>query len=228
MSLSVTTLRKLIREHLPDGPGLRPDPDALAATIDDLKARLLALPGVEDVTAYRGHHCGQKDTLLVLELREPGSETYYWRHTEVALCLDEALGLVLVASRERKPLADPEAVVGFIRACQAAQQRRRAKDVKRKKLRNLKAQAIIARIKTIAREDGFDFATRADSVKLKLYIRLGEREILELDIPFKGFEEILPRLRETIADIRKLQAEGIRFRLRQSSPYVEWVNHKDL
>lgn len=232
MTLAVATLRKLMREHLPDGPGPRLAPAALAATVAELKARLLALPGVEDTTGQRYTASDQPAPLLVLALREPGTETYYWRRTEVELLADPEHGLVLRAAGERRPIGDPESVVAFVRACQAAQQRRRALDVRRLKLRNLKSQAIVARIKTIAREDGFDFATEADQVKLKLYVRLGEGpgegEVIEVHIPFARFEEILPRLREALGDIRKLHADGIRFKLRQIGPRVPWVDHRSL
>ncbi len=236
MTLAVATLRKLMREHLPEGPGPRLAPAALAATVAALKERLLALPGVEDTTGQHYYASEQQAPLLVLALREPGTETYYWRRTEMELLADPEHGLVLRAGGERRPIGDPESVLAFVRACQAAQQRRRALDVKRLKLRNLKSQAIVARIKTIAREVGFDFATEADQVKLKLYVRLGEGpgegpgegEVIEVHIPFARFEEILPRLREALGDIRKLHADGIRFKLRQFGPRVPWVDHRSL
>jgi hypothetical protein len=228
MTLAIATLRKLLREHLPDEPGLKLAPEALAESVATLKDRLLALPGIEDVSGQRYYSGDRQKPLLVLALREPGTQIYDWRRTELELYSDPEQGLVLSVYGERKPVSDPQSIVALVRACQAALQRRRANDVKREKLRNLKSQAIVARIKSIAREDGFDFATQADRVKLKLYVRLGEREIMEILIPFKRFEEILPRLRETIADIRKLHADGIRFSIKQSEPRVTWIDHRKL
>jgi len=95
----------------------------------------------------------------------------------------------------------------------------------------LKAQAIIAQVKQLAKAERFDFMTDMDSQKLKLFVKLSERHSIELHIPFKQFEQMLPQLRAAIVALRELHVSGIRFKIvsRRALPWRQsWVSHKSL
>lgn len=221
------TIRKLLREHLPPGPALAADPEGSTTMFEAIGRRLEPLAGVVDVTQRRLWRDDARP-IVVYEIQEPGDETYHWRSLSLEFSINEQHELVLRTAGQTVPIADLGGLVTFVRACQAALQRRRAQTNKRQKLCHLKTQAIIARIKAIAKEDGFDFATRTDTVKVKLYVKLSARDVIEIQIPFKKFEQILPGLRTSIAAIRQLHADGIRFSIKQSSPRLDWTDHKTL
>lgn len=228
MALTHPSIRKLLRECFDAKEPLRADPADPGALLARVRERFEGWSGVTDSTrlVYRPPQDDLPD--LRLDVTLAGDGYSYWRGVHLYLHLDASLGLVLDCAGEKVPVGDLETIAAFVRACQAALQRQRAHQAKREKLRNLKAKAILAQVRQLARDEGFDFATETDSVKLKLYVRLADPDCARIDIPFSKFQEILPNLREGIRALRELQAAGIRFRIGRFASWKTWVDHKTL
>ncbi|MBX3171372.1 MAG: hypothetical protein KF760_28440 [Candidatus Eremiobacteraeota bacterium] len=98
---------------------------------------------------------------------------------------------------------------------------------KNKKVKLLKDQAVLARLRQVAKEEAFDFASQPAHHFLKLYIRLSSRDCAELQIPYKNFETVLPQLRGAVQSLRALYAHGLRFRISQAAGH-DWTLHQEL
>jgi len=99
----------------------------------------------------------------------------------------------------------------LVRHCKQRLERKRALQAKRGKVRQLLAQAILAQVRKLAREERFDFMSESDAQKLKLYVKLSDEHAIELHIPFREFKQILPQLRSAIVALRQLYQSGLRF-----------------
>ena len=55
--------------------------------------------------------------------------------------------------------------------------------------------------------------------------------MIEIHIPFKQFEKVLPKLRATVQNLRELYSEGLRFKMLPIGrlPWeLSWVRHRTL
>jgi hypothetical protein len=97
----------------------------------------------------------------------------------------------------------------------AAERRNAAKDmaIKKEKIKNLKHIAISGKIKEIAETDKFDYYILTYTNKLKLLVRLSKRSQIEIDIPFKNFQEALVDLRATIQSTIQLFKKNVKIKI---------------
>ena len=104
------------------------------------------------------------------------------------------------------------------------------KSAKRQKQKDLKVQAILAQVRKMAKEDGFDFATEVDSIKLKLIIRLSDQDYFAILIPFNQFKEVLPKLRTAIQALRETYNSGVRFKTHLKRGYrrSDWIRQFEI
>ncbi len=90
-------------------------------------------------------------------------------------------------------------------------------EVKRDKIKQIKTKAILAKINEIAEEEGFEhFVDAKLTTKVKLYIRLAKNDYVELDIPYKNFQDVLQNAREVYHSIKKLKDDGIQVKMKYS------------
>jgi hypothetical protein len=233
MMLQRRTIQKLFREDFPGTKPLVVDPaerDKLGA---DLKARLGRLDGVE--TKDYGYVREEEKPRLVCSFSITDSEPhYYYRACDsFRLLLDGANRLTIKETHfgDSAPVSDPDEVVRFVQHCKQRQGRRRALRAKRGKVRELLAQAILAHVRKLAKEDRFDFMSETDAQKLKLFVKLSDQNAVAVNIPFKKFKEVLPQLRSAITALRQLYQSGIRFHVvgRRGLPWRQkWVTHESL
>ena len=231
MQIHSSTLRKLFREHFAAAqPWLVADLDreALVTTITE---RVGGLPGVR--VSRHNYYASEKDKALFvcsIELQRPGERSHFDR-TPFQLLLNEQGALTLQhvgyhRINEAVLVAGLEHLEAFLMACLEALERQAGLASKRQKVRDLKAQAIIAQVRRLAREEQFDFYTTTDVLKLTLYVKITDEASLELQIAFKDFDKALPNLRSTIVALRALHQQGIQFKLSRS-PYHKhrWISH---
>ena len=83
-------------------------------------------------------------------------------------------------------------------------EKRENKQIKAKKVKDLKTAAIMARIREMAVADEFDFHCRHQDRKIKLVVRIEKNGYLEIDIPFGQFQEKLQRIRDCIRLAREI------------------------
>ncbi|NES07151.1 MAG: hypothetical protein F6K22_32750 [Okeania sp. SIO2F4] len=121
-------------------------------------------------------------------------------------------------------------MVALVQAFLQRVDRQRSQAAKRQKQKDLKVQAILAQVRKIAKEDGFDFATEVDSINLKLIIHLSDNDYFAILIPFNQFKEVLPKLRTAIQALRETYNSGVRFKTHLKRGYrrSDWIRHQDL
>lgn len=231
MQVHSSTIKKLFREHFAAAqPWLVADLDR-EVLITTITQRLAGLPGVR--VDRHHYYASEKDRarfVCSIELHRPGEVSYFSR-TSFQLLLNESSALTIQHAGYRRVtdaavVASLEQLVAFLMACLESLERQAGLATKRQKVRDLKAQAIIAQVRRLAREEQFDFYTKTDVLKLTLYVKIADDESLELQIAFKDFDKALPNLRSTIVALRALHQQGIHFKLSRS-PYHKhrWISH---
>ena len=86
-----------------------------------------------------------------------------------------------------------------------------ADKLKKQKIRDLKTHGILAHLNAIAEEDGFEFYHYQIPTRIKLTVKLPEKKLLRIDIPFANFQEVMQQVRPFIKNSRELAATGISF-----------------
>jgi hypothetical protein len=233
MALQPRTIQKLFRE---DFPGTNPwivSSSERAKLRTDLKALLKRFDGVE--TQDHGYVREEEKERFVasFSILDPCSYYYSGMRETFRLLLDHAKRLV-IQDGHSVPVAfvsNLEEIEKFVRHCKQRLDRRKALKVKRGKVRDLVAQAILAQVRKLAKEERFDFMSESDEHKLKLFVRLSENHAVEVQVPFKDFQRFLPQLRTAIISLRELHQSGIRFHLvvgRSLPRRKEWITYRSL
>ncbi len=177
--------------------------------------QLARIEGV-DTKSYHYMSEAEKSRLVcTFSITDRESRYFYTSRNNFRLVLDENNILTLKTERRDSQVivSDVEEIIQFVMQCKQRLARRQALKARREKVRDLKAQAIIAQVKQLAKAEQFDFMTETDHQKLKLFVKLSDRDSIEIHIPFKQFQEILPQLRTTIASLRELHAGGLHFKI---------------
>jgi hypothetical protein len=213
MGLQRRTIQKLFREDFPGTKPLVVNPAAREKLGAEITSRLERFDGV-DTKDYGFVPKEQKPRLVgSFSVIDPEPYYYYGVRDSFRLLLDDANRLTIKETRsgDSALVSDLDEIVQFVRHCKQRLERERALQAKRGKVQELLAQAILAQVKKLAREERFDFMSESDAQKLKLYVRLPDEHAIELNIPFREFKQILPQLRSAIVALRQLYKSGIRF-----------------
>lgn len=221
-----------MREQFTGSPPIRVTEGNREEIIATVTARIKTLNNIDVATNRYISEREKARFLTAFTSKDPSPDRYYYRSDEhFRLVTNDQNELTIANYYEETQVADLEEIFSFIAVCQERLNRQHALKTRRQKVRDLKAQAIIARIKTLAEEEKFDFATDTDTQKLKLFVRLDANECIELHVSFKDFEETLPKLRSAIVSLRELRDKGIRFKLRSTTKIgwrTQWVSHESL
>ncbi|MCE7987655.1 MAG: hypothetical protein DYG89_41350 [Caldilinea sp. CFX5] len=233
MSIPDPTIRRLLREHFSGASPIRVTTDQRADWATQIRQRLAGMKYVEaERNTYYMDQREQDRFICTFSLNEPSDFRYYSRSTNFTIKTNERSQLTIAHWKNAALVSSLDEIVAFVVACQEAVDRKIAQKSRRQKVRDLKAQAIVAQVKKIAKEDKFDFYTETDTQKLTLYVSLSDKESVELQVPFPKFEEVLPHLRTSIQAVRELYARGIKFKISQFSPSSwrsqSWIRHETL
>ncbi|MEZ4868023.1 MAG: hypothetical protein R3C14_42235 [Caldilineaceae bacterium] len=233
MAIPNPTLRRLLRERFSGESPLQVTPEARTSLAEQIHQRLAGMNYVE--TERTSHYVDQREKdrfVCAFAINEPADRYRYGNSTSFSLKLNERGALTIAHYSLDALVSSIDEVVAFVTACQEVVERKHAQKQRRQKVRDLKAQAIVAKVKNMAKEDQFDFYTQTDTQKLTLYVRLSDTESVELQVPFSKFEEVLPHLRASIQAVRALHARGIKFKLGQFQPSgwrsQQWIRHNEL
>lgn len=233
MGLQRRTIQKLLRENFPGTAPLvvaAADREVLSA---EITARLQRCDGVDIREPGWVPEADKPRLVGTFAILDPEPYYYYGARDSFRLLLDDAgrLTIKAVHSGDAALVSDLEEIVQFVYHCRQRLERQRALRAKRGKVRTLLAQAILAQVKKLAREERFDFMSESDAQKLKLYVRLSDEHALELHIPFREFKPLLPQLRSAIVALRQLYQSGLRFHIvsRRALPWRQaWVTYQSL
>lgn len=213
-------ISKLFRTYFTGNTPLKPDTKEMGTIAETLKKRLTGLKYLS--TQNRYYRDEKKSPVFEFQISHPSH--YHWgMYFEIVL--NEKNELAIRNYRQSVPISSLDEIFSFVSGCQEQVEKSLAQEAKRKKVREFKSQAIIAQVKQIAKEDRFDFYTESDTFKLKLYVKMSDKDCIELYVPFKSFQDVLPNLRSAIRSLRELYDRGIRFRNRCGSSLSEWIRH---
>ncbi len=235
LKLPQPSIRKLFREDFAGRQPIRVNRAKLPDESKHWEDLLRQIEGVH-VTRHPGDKDSRSRTLCRFTIPDDQSDADYWRSDELRLEYDDQ-GRLTIQSYQRRSrshsaaVSDIDEIRTFVRHVRQRYSRRHAAAKKREKVRQFKSKAIIARVKKLAKDEAFDFATINDSVKIRLFVKLSPRDMIEISIPFKQFEKILPKLRATIESLRELYGEGLRFKVSPVShlPWnAEWIDHRSI
>ncbi len=233
MGLQRRTIQKLLRENFPGARPLVVDPARRERVGADLKARLERFDGVD--TKDYGWVPDQEKSRLVcsFSIIDPEPYYYYAARDSFRLLVDDAGRLTIKETRQGDSalVSDLDEVVRFVRDCKQRLERHKALRAKRGKVRELLAQAILAHVRKLAKEERFDFMSETDAQKLNLFVKLSDDHAIVLHIPFKDFKQFLPQLGPAIVTLRQLHQSGIRFQIvgRRGLPWRQsWVSYQSL
>ena len=221
------TVRKLLRENFSGSSPLLLDEEQAEALGQRLQEQLA---GQDLVRVKPRNPHAKQDKMVIREIQIlGGSDWHHWHHNHFDLWLDKDNGLNFGDRQHTVAVSGEREIVDFVLACRDRMLQRKAQQSKRDKVHKLKDQAVVARVKQLAREELFDFYTEKGHRALKLFIKLSERECVELQVPYKDFEGVIPHLRGAIQSLRALHGRGLRFGVRQiSGPSAPWVRHDTL
>lgn len=218
-SIHPQTMAKLLREHF-TGDILPTYPFGEQKTlISQIKANVEKHPGIRVRPDYR--YSPDKDREeRILHFCLEDQAYFYHPFCAVTLKFDTENHLIIEDLPHHALVYQLEQIDTFIDKLQEEFDKKKAHAHKKDKINNLKQQAIIARIKEIAKEDRFEFIpSRGYLNKLKVLIRMKGGILLEVDIPYNNFQEVLNQLRPLIHNVKELQKLGIAFKIKFDSGY---------
>ncbi len=233
MALDIRSINKLLKDGFDETAPMRVDPDEREALGASITQELERLESVDTKSYYFLSEVEKARLVCVFAIIDPDSPSYFRSTNNFRLVLDENQVLTLKTERHdsQAMVSQVDEITQFIMQVKQRLARRQAQKAKRNKVRDLKAQAIIAQVKQLAKAEQFDFKTETNSQKLKLYVKLSDRDAIEIHIPFSQFQQTLPQLRTTITSLRDLHASGLRFNI-TSAPgrfwRSDWVSHQSL
>ncbi|OYP36832.1 hypothetical protein [Rhodopirellula sp. MGV] len=235
MKLLSASIRKLFREDFSGEAPILVDRSKLHQEAKRWQELIAKIDGCK-LTKHPGDRDTRSHTLCRFGIPEPDSDATYYRNDELRLEYDDERRLTLKSYDYPNPphtavVSDLDEIKTFVRHVLERYAKKAAAAKKREKVRLFKSKAIIAQVRKLAKEEQFDFATTNDTVKLKLYVKLAPHEMIEIHVPFKQFEKVLPKLRSTILNLRELYSEGLRFKMQPTTRFpwnLSWVEHHTL
>ncbi len=229
MSLNFRTVTKLLREHfigdIPITKNLFEQKEFLLSLKDDVKK----IKGL-DMSRYYHSEDKESEDIHFMVKEDHDSGYYSYQGDSFTLKFDEQNRLIVeYYTNTYGVVYQVEQIYSFIDKVKEAHDKKTARRLKTKKINKLKQQAIIAKMKEIAKEDQFDFFVREYERKLKLGVRIEGNKLVEIDIPYGKFQDILKDLRSLIKTLTELQQSGINFKLRNDSGRgYGWISHDSL
>lgn len=97
------------------------------------------------------------------------------------------------------------------------------KDIKNKKIKQLKKNTIIAFIKNIAEKEGFKYQYTEMTHHINLQVKLNDRDALTIRVPFKRFQEVMQQMTPVLKTIRELMERDITIGIKPFDKYVRWI-----
>jgi transcription antitermination factor NusG len=226
--LNFRTVAKILRENFTGETPIIKTASEQKGFISSLKTELKQIKGV-NISFYKAFRDDEPDRLCHVSIRPESSRSY--EQDSFTIKFNQQDELLVEHYRDSFAIVyQVEQIYSFVERLKSEYEKKQARRLKTKKINKLKQQAIIAKIKEIAKKDQFDFHILEYERKLKLSVRIEDGRIVEVDIPYSQFQEILKELRSLIQTLRELQQLGITFKLKYESKYRSfgWITHDSL
>jgi len=220
----------MLREHFIGDRHLTKNLFEHKECLSSIKDELKKIKGV-DMSHRRSSLDKDLEQVHFVVQEEDDSSGYYYRDDSFTIKFNKQNQLIVEDFIDSYGIVyQIEQIYSFIDRVKEAHDKKKTRELKTKKINKLKQQAIIAKIKEIAKEDQFDFYIREYQRKLKLAVRIEGDKLIEVDIPYGQFQDILKDLRSLIQTLRELQKSGINFKLKTDSGDTGygWISHDSL
>jgi hypothetical protein len=214
MSLHPKTVAKALQEHFTGDIPVMKAPIAHKKLMTSIKSQFEKITGIT-LSTYYSHRDNEPDRVCHFEISD--DDLGFYNRDSFSLRFNENNELCIEHYHDSAMVYQIEQIYTFIDRLKEEYKKKKARLLKREKINKLKQQAIVAKVKEIAKEDRFEFSVREYSIKLKLTVRIEGGKIVEFDIPYNKFQEVLKDLRSVIQDIRELQKSGISFKIKNDS-----------
>jgi len=89
-------------------------------------------------------------------------------------------------------------------------------EIKRQKIKGIKRNAILATLNQIATEQGFEYMIESYVSKVKIYIRLSKNDFMEIDVPYKNFQDVLQQVTNAYKAVKDLKDKNIPIKIKYS------------
>ncbi len=206
MSINSRTIAKILREHFTGNTPIIKKGFEHTAFISSIKQQLKKINDVE-LSSYSSHDSERKCLFSVM-----GEFSKYGDSFTIEF--NQANELIIDNYSNNAKIYKIEQIYTFIEKLKLEHENIKVRRLKTEKINKLKQHAIVAKINEIAQEDQFDFYTLEYKTKVKLMVTVEGGKVLEVDIPYGKFQDILKDLRSFIMTVRELQKSGITFKLK--------------
>ncbi len=244
-SLQTSTVKKIFREQFKGEVPIVKYGDDKHRLISEIKQKLSTMTGfsISDRYYYPRYRT-ELDEICTFKVRSPSEHYDYPEFTvrfndQNELIIEKWSGLnskvyeleQIYTLFDKMTLELKRLDANYLknRTTRASDQVKRQNDqIKRKKIKALKHKAIIAKIHEIAKEEKLAFYVIEYVTKIKLAISLDDSEKLEIDIPYRQFQEILQNLRVMIKTVKEFYDLGITLKMqRHTYRQPDWISYEE-
>ncbi len=217
-------LGKLVSLYLTQDSPLKLTDAEVPALIGQLKQRL------ETLGQIRINQYNDQEVLIDFRVDVTNSLSHHYWGERFNVIRDKNGQLFLYYQNMKLGgFAGIDEIIELLKAHIAQLRRLQAQTAKREAVRQLRAQTLIAAMKPVAKAQQCDFRVDYNNQCCWLYIRIAEREMLGIRIPWKQLQNTLPKLDEAICKIRELRTLGIRFGfMHYVSYHADWIRWAEL
>lgn len=179
---------------------------------------------------YKQPYGERQGNNLGIYLKNPYNEDRWSQMVHLYLFFDKENRLVmsLQSSYESKHwlVGDRSQPECFIRLVQDFYEEAHKEAKKNQKIRDLKANSVVARLKIIAEEDDFEYSYEQSTTRMTLHVKLSSQSALSIAVPFSKFQEVMQELRPMVRLARDMAEKGIVFKIQKPDHYTHWNNQK--
>lgn len=229
---STLSISKLLKTNFRTKTPWRVEPDNQQEVLDQVQNHIQEWKRLHNNTNKNNdYHLQQRGKSLHVSINFNIGQSYSWHsNLNLIISFNTEHNLIIEYYNDTALLSNLDQLSSFLRNYKLALQQQQAQAVKLQKLRDLKIKAVVARVRQIAKEDGFDYAIDTSPLRIILYVRLDEKKCIKISIPFTQFQDIIPNLRTNIHLMRELNASGINFQTTQSHYAMrqQWVDHRTI
>ena len=197
-----------------------------------LKEGLVGLTSISLQSSRNYYPMAEKGTELCFSIEYPRNYQSQYYGT-LSVCFDDQHVLCLTRGYPDTKYyfsGEIHQVESLVDLFLAEAEKRENKQLKAKKVKDLKVTAIMARIREIALADEFDYHYQLMSTKIKLVVRIEKNGFVEIDIPFGQFQGTLQRIRDCIRLAREIGnlkvARNIKYKGVQRDNW-NWTSYRD-
>jgi len=184
----------------------------LDAIYKELKPRLKIFKALKVGRIYKDelHHYGADKLTILASYKPKNSKVFSYREEDnILICFNKKDELVVKAGYGEAPFTDSNQIVEYYHEVDKKREQSEKNQAKRNKVRKMKEEAVLSHVKTLCTDLNMAYNIEIMHMKMKVSIRLDDKFIIEIDIPYNKFHDILQELESGIKAAIALYNQGI-------------------